>query len=109
MLAVSAIYSTTLLFGLDNNIVADLQGTLVSHFGHIENLTWIGAGHPLGSVALILPLGMVYGLFDVQWVYISCFLLFQIASVVCGPAKSMDVLIVVRVIAGMAAAGTYLG
>lgn len=51
-----AIYSTTFLYGLDNTIVADVQGSILDRFGQIEKLSWIGTGFPLGSVAVILPL-----------------------------------------------------
>lgn len=51
-----AIYSTTFLYGLDNTIVADVQGSILDRFGEIEKLSWIGTGFPLGSVAVILPL-----------------------------------------------------
>jgi hypothetical protein len=51
-----AIYSTTFLYGLDNTIVADVQGYILDRFGEIEKLSWIGTGFPLGSVLVILPL-----------------------------------------------------
>lgn len=51
-----AIYSTTFLYGLDNTIVADVQGAILERFGQIEKLSWIGTGFPLGSVAVILLL-----------------------------------------------------
>lgn len=51
-----AIYSTTFLYGLDNTIVADVQGSIVERFGQVEKLSWIGTGFPLGSVAVIMPL-----------------------------------------------------
>lgn len=51
-----AIYSTTFLYGLDNTIVADVQGSILDRFGQVEKLSWIGTGFPLGSVAVILPL-----------------------------------------------------
>lgn len=51
-----AVYSTTFLYGLDNTIVADVQGPILDRFGQVEKLSWIGTGFPLGSVAVILPL-----------------------------------------------------
>lgn len=51
-----AIYSTTFLYGLDNTIVADVQGSVVERFGQVAKLSWIGTGFPLGSVAVIMPL-----------------------------------------------------
>jgi hypothetical protein len=51
-----AIYSTTFLYGLDNTIVADVQGSVVERFGQVAKLSWIGTGFPLGSVVVIMPL-----------------------------------------------------
>jgi MFS family permease len=109
ILTCSALYSATLLYGLDTTIVADVQVPIVERFGHIEQLTWIGAAFPLGSVAIILPLGVSYGLFDSKWLYISSFILFETGSALCGGAPSMNALIIGRVIAGMGGSGLYLG
>jgi MFS family permease len=104
-----ALYSATLLYGLDTTIVADVQVPIVQRFGNIEKLTWIGAAFPLGSVAIILPLGVMYGLFDSKWLYIVSFILFEGGSALCGGAPDMDALIIGRVIAGMGGSGLYLG
>ena len=109
MAVVLALYSSGLLYGLDTTIVADVQVPIINSLGHIEQLTWIGAGFPLGSVAVILPVGIMYSLFDVKWVYIASFLLFEVGSALCGAAPSMNALIIGRVIAGVGGAGTYLG
>jgi len=53
-LLLSGLYLTAFLYGLDNTIVADIQGAVISDFGHVEQLTWLGSGFPLGSVAAIL-------------------------------------------------------
>ena len=53
-LLLSGIYLTAFLYGLDNTIVADIQGAVIQDFGHVEQLTWLGSGFPLGSVAAIL-------------------------------------------------------
>ena len=63
----------------------------------------------MGSVAVILLVGRLYGLFDVKWTIIGFILLFEIGSAICGGAPSMDALVVGRVIAGIGGAGMYLG
>lgn len=40
--------------GLDTTITADIQGAAVKSLGHIEQLAWLGAGFPLGSVCSIM-------------------------------------------------------
>ena len=86
-----AVYSTSMLYGLDTTIVADVQGTVVEAFGDIEKLSWIGSGFPLGSIAIILTVGKAYGFFNMKWLYIFSVTVFEIGSVVCGAAPNMDV------------------
>ncbi|KAE9364058.1 MFS multidrug transporter-like protein [Stipitochalara longipes BDJ] len=109
VLTVTVLYISAMLYGLDTTIVADVQVPIIKDFGHIDQLTWIGAGFPLGSVAVILPVGVLYGLFNVKWVYLSSIFMFQLGSAICGSAPNMNALIVGRVIAGIGGAGTYLG
>ena len=109
ILTCSALYSATLLYGLDTTIVADVQVPIVQRFGHIEKLTWIGAAFPLGSVAIILPLGIMYESFNSKWLYIVSFALFEAGSALCGGSPNINALIIGRVIAGMGGSGLYLG
>jgi MFS family permease len=109
VLSVSVLYISAMLYGLDTTIVADVQVPIIKVFGHIDQLTWIGVGFPLGSVAVILPVGVLYGLFNVKWVYLSSIFMFQLGSAICGSAPNMNALIIGRVVAGIGGAGTYLG
>ncbi|CAG9953386.1 unnamed protein product [Clonostachys rosea f. rosea IK726] len=100
-----SIYITCFLYGLDTTIAADVQGPVVKAFGHIEQLTWLGAGFPLGSVVAVLPVGALYKMFNIKWIFIISVILFEVGSALCGGAPSMSALIVGRVIAG---AGAWL-
>jgi len=104
-----SLYISAFLYGLDTTIAADVQGPIVEAFGHVDQLAWIGAGFPLGSVAVILLVGTLYGHFNMKWIYIGSITLFEIGSVLCGAAPNMDALIVGRVLAGMGGSGIYLG
>ncbi|KIX92173.1 uncharacterized protein Z520_12166 [Fonsecaea multimorphosa CBS 102226] len=104
-----AIYLTGLLYGLDTTIAADVQPNIVKSLGHVEDLTWVGAGFPLGGVAVILPLGSAYGMFEIKRLYLASIILFEVGSAVCGAAPTLNALIVGRVIAGAGGAGMYLG
>ena len=104
-----ALYSATILYGLDTTIVADVQVPIVQRFGHIADMTWIGAAFPLGSVAIILPLGIMYESFNSKWLYIVSFALFEAGSALCASAPNMNVLIIGRVVAGIGGSGVYLG
>lgn len=109
VLTCAAVYLTGLLYGLDTTIAADVQSSIVKSLGQIDKLTWVGAGFPLGAVAVILPLGYAYGLFEIKTLYLSSIIVFEIGSAVCGAAPTMNALIVGRVIAGAGGAGMYLG
>lgn len=104
-----AIFSADLLYGLDNTIVADIQGSIAETFDEYTQLGWLGVGFTLGSVVLILPLGKAYAVFNTKWLFISCVSMFAAGSALCGGAPNMSAIIVGRVWAGAGGAGMYLG
>jgi MFS family permease len=104
-----SLYVTCFLYGLDTTIAADVQGSIVEAFGHIDQLAWIGAGFPLGSVAVVLPLTAAFVNFNLKWTYVATVLIFEVGSVLCGAAQDMNTIIIGRVIAGMGGTGIYLG
>jgi MFS family permease len=104
-----SLYLTCFLYGLDTTIAADLQGPIIEQFGHVEQLSWVGAGFPLGSVSVILLVGAMYTSFNMKWTFVVSVLLFEIGSTICGAAPNMNALIVGRVIAGFGGSGIYLG
>ncbi|KAI5460751.1 major facilitator superfamily domain-containing protein [Mariannaea sp. PMI_226] len=103
------IYVTDFLYGLDATIAADIQGDIIEQFGHIQQLAWIGVGFFLGSVAVILPVGELFGCFNMKWLFAGSVACFEIGSLICGAAPAMTALIVGRVIAGIGGSGIYLG
>jgi hypothetical protein len=95
-----ALYSSAFLYGLDNTIVADIQSAAIETFGAVDKLAWLGSGFPLGSIAVILPVGKAFGKFDVKWMFIGSLLMFVGGSALCGGAPNMNALIIGRVWAG---------
>jgi MFS family permease len=100
--------STTLLFAIDNTIVANIQPSIINDFGHLELMSWIGTGFALGTMFILLW-GKVYGVFSIKWVYIFNIFLFEAGSAVCGAAPNIEALIIGRVIAGIGGSGMYSG
>lgn len=100
-----ALYLTGFLYGLDTTIAADVQPDIVKSLGEIEKLAWVGTGFPLGSVAIILPLGYAFGLFEIKILYLGSLVLFEAGSALCGGAPNMNALIIGRIIAGAGGAG----
>ncbi|SPJ78277.1 probable DHA14-like major facilitator; ABC transporter [Fusarium torulosum] len=104
----AAMLSTTLLFAIDNTIVANIQPSIINDFGHLELMSWIGTGFALGTMFILLW-GKVYGVFNIKWVYLFNIFLFEAGSVVCGAAPNIEALIIGRVIAGIGGSGMYSG
>ncbi len=63
----------------------------------------------MGNVCVILLIGKCYGLFEIKYILLANFLLFEIGNVVCGAAQNMNAIIVGRVISGVGGAGCFLG
>jgi MFS family permease len=63
----------------------------------------------MGSVAIILLVGKLYGMFEIKWLIIASIIAFEAGSALCGAAPTADALIVGRVIAGIGGAGMYIG
>ena len=108
VIVVTSILSSTLLFSLDNTIVADIQPAIIEHFGNVEKLPWLGAAFALGAVS-VLPWGKAYGVFNIKWLYISNVALFEIGSAICGAAPTLTALIIGRAVAGVGGCGMYCG
>ena len=108
-LACVALFSANFLYGLDTTIAADIQAVVAQTFDDISKLGWLGIGFTLGSVALILPLGKAYAIFDTKWLFLACLTMFAAGSALCGAAPSINAVVVGRVWAGAGGAGMYLG
>jgi hypothetical protein len=109
VLICASLYLSSFMYGLDTTIAADVQAAVIETFSEVSQLSWIGAGFPLGSVAVILPYGFLYTTFNMKWLYIAGIALFQAGSALCGAAPTMNALIVGRVFAGAGGTGIYLG
>lgn len=108
-LLVLSILSSIFLYALDNTIVADIIPAIADDFSSIKDLGWLSVGFVIGGVAVIMPLGKLYGMLDVKWLYITSVVLFLAASAVCGAAPNMNAEIVGRVFAGAGGIGMYIG
>lgn len=63
----------------------------------------------IGGVAMVLPFGKLYALFDAKWVFIVSTVVFMAASALCGGASNMEAEINGRVFAGAGGNGMYFG
>ncbi|KAH8645845.1 major facilitator superfamily domain-containing protein [Tricladium varicosporioides] len=109
LLVCASLYVGALIYGLDTTIAADIQNAAVESLGHVEQLTWIGTGFPLGSICAILPAAALYAVFDMKRLFIASITLFEVGSALCGAAPNMNALIIGRVLAGVGGSGVYIG
>ena len=63
----------------------------------------------IGGVAVVLPFGKLFSLYNAKHLYICSSILFLAASALCGGAPNMSAMIVGRVLAGAGGNGMYLG
>ncbi|RYP76450.1 hypothetical protein DL769_003625 [Monosporascus sp. CRB-8-3] len=80
LLICAAPYLADLLYGLDTTIAADIQGAVIDKFSDVSQLAWIGAGFPLGSVAVVLTYGFLFTAFDMKRLYVAGVALFQLTT-----------------------------
>ncbi|KAJ5713504.1 Major facilitator superfamily domain general substrate transporter [Penicillium malachiteum] len=82
---------------------------IVNQFNAVEDLPWLSVGFVIGGMAMILPFGKPYVLFDAKWVFIVCTIMFMAGSAICGGAPNVNAEIVGCVMAGEGENGMYFG
>ncbi|KAF7889886.1 uncharacterized protein EAF02_002301 [Botrytis sinoallii] len=97
-LVVAATLASILLYSLDNTIVAN-----------IIPVSWLSVGFMIGGLCVALPLGKLYGILNIKWLYIFSVILFMGGSALCGGAPNMPAMIVGRVLAGAGGNGMNTG
>ncbi|KAF4829826.1 Efflux pump patC [Colletotrichum siamense] len=108
-LTIISILLSTFIYALDNTVVADLQPVIILEFGNIQKLSWLSVAFLLTATATNLAWGRLYSQFNPKWLYIFHVVLFEVGSVICGAAPTMDVMILGRAIAGAGGSGLYVG
>ncbi|KZS97593.1 ABC transporter [Sistotremastrum niveocremeum HHB9708] len=97
-----------LLIALDQTIVATALPKIVSHFNALEQVSWVASAYFLTQAGLMLFMGQVLTIAPVKWVYIGSIGVFEIGSLFCAVAPSMNFLIFGRAVAGCGAAGLFI-
>ncbi|PVG01377.1 ABC transporter [Serendipita vermifera] len=100
--------SSVLLVALDQTIVATALPKLASQFNALDQLTWVVSAYFLTQAGLMLTFGQILTIASNKWVYLVCITLFEIGSLICGVAPSMNVLIFGRAFQGVGASGIFI-
>ncbi|KZT61902.1 MFS general substrate transporter [Calocera cornea HHB12733] len=102
------LFTVTIFYGIDSTVVATLATPIASGFGELHRAAWLNSAYLL-SVACATPL---YGrLSDIIGRRLALGLglsLFILGSALCGLARSMNVLILARLLQGAGGGGSGL-
>ncbi|OCF76843.1 aflatoxin efflux pump AFLT [Kwoniella mangroviensis CBS 8886] len=97
------------LFALDQLIVATAIPKITAEFNSLTKLSWLASGFFLTLLGFNLLYSQWMNIFPSKHVIMFAVFIFEIGSLVCGVAPSMDVLILGRALAGLGAAGLFSG
>lgn len=107
-LLVISLLTVSFIGALDHTIVATSLATVAGSLGALEQMGWIVVSYTLASTVLLPVLGKLADLFNPRTVFLWSLGVFIVASLACGFAPDMSVLIVARVVQGMSSAGIQL-
>ncbi|KAI4150855.1 MAG: hypothetical protein LQ340_003854 [Diploschistes diacapsis] len=105
---IMSLLSAHFLCAMDNTIVADIQGPIIRDLGEYDKFPWISVGFELGAASANLFWGHINRLFNKKWTFLVCMCIFEVGSIVCGSATTLDALIVGRVVCGFGGTGFVL-
>ncbi|KAF2814392.1 MFS general substrate transporter [Mytilinidion resinicola] len=108
-LTVSSVTIICFLFLLDINIIVTAIPSITNHFHSLPDVGWYGGAYTLANATLQPLTGKLYTYFHLKQVFLGCFAIFEVGSLICGLATSSKMLIIGRAIAGMGSAGLQNG
>lgn len=95
------------LFALDQSIVATAIPVFVSEFKAFDQVSWTVTAYFLTQCGLILLSGQLLSIVKPKWVLLGSLFVFGLGSLICGVAKSMEVLIFGRAIQGVGVSAMF--
>lgn len=105
---VFALLVVSFLGALDHTVVSTSLATIAGELGALELLGWIVVGYTLASTVLLPVIGKLGDTIGPRAVFITSLVVFLSASLACGFASSMPLLITARIVQGMSSAGIQL-
>jgi hypothetical protein len=82
------------LVALDRTIISTAIPTITDDFKSLGDIGWYGSAYMLSTAAFQLVWGRIYRFYDLRYTFLSCIVIFEIGSAVCGAAPSSPVFIV---------------
>lgn len=102
-------YLSVFLVALDRTIIAVAIPSMTDFFHSISDIGWYGSAYLLTGAIFNPIFGRIYQLYSTKHTFLSCVLIFEVGSAVCGAAPSSTTFIVGRAVAGIGAAGIFQG
>lgn len=96
------------LVALDQTILSTALPIIVSDFKAVSDLTWVASGYFLPQAAFLLFFGGVLTISPIKIVFLISSSIFELGSLFCAIAPSVDFLIFGRAVAGLGAAGIWI-
>ena len=82
---------------------------MTNEFHSFSTVGWIASAYLLTSTSFQPLFSRMYASFNAKWVITVAFAIFELGSLICGVATSIEMFIVGRAIAGIGLAGGYVG
>lgn len=82
------------LVALDRTIISTAIPTITDDFKSLGDIGWYGSAYMLSTAAFQLVWGRIYRFYDLRYTFLSCIIIFEIGSAVCGAAPSSPVFII---------------
>jgi MFS family permease len=93
----------------DRLIVSTAIPEITNEFNSAGDIGWYGTAYMITNCAFQLVFGRIYSCFQVKYVFLTSFVLFEVGSAICGAAPSSIALIIGRAIAGIGSGGVMAG
>jgi EmrB/QacA subfamily drug resistance transporter len=90
---------------MEGTVVATAMPTIVGKIGGLGSYSWVFSGYMLAATTTLPIYGKLSDIYGRRRIYAVAMILFLLASVFCGLARSMPQLIVSRIIQGLGAGG----
>ncbi|EIW79989.1 MFS general substrate transporter, partial [Coniophora puteana RWD-64-598 SS2] len=96
------------LVALDQTILSTALPVIASYFNAVSDLSWIASAYFLPQAVFMLFFGRVLTLAPAKVVFLLTIFLFELGSLFCAVAPSVDFLIFGRAFAGLGASGLWV-
>ncbi|KAJ5959964.1 Major facilitator superfamily domain general substrate transporter [Penicillium vulpinum] len=97
------------LMSLDSSIIATAIPRITSQFNSTSDIGWYGSAYSFAMCALQPVAGKLFTSFQMKGMFLGCFTIFELGSLLCALAVNSPMLIFGRAIAGSGAAGCFTG